>query len=136
MRQTLHIRDPQTGHTTLMMLASRLKPFLMAGHAFEVTVKPAKRTTEQNARMWAMLGDVSRQVVWHGQKLAPDEWKHVLSSSLKKQKVVPGIDGGFVVMGLSTSQMSKAEMGELMDLIEAFGAQQGVRFTTREHEPA
>lgn len=136
MRQTIVLRDAQTGLNALTLLGARLKPFLLAGHRFEVNVKPEKRSSEQNARMWAMLTDVSQQVVWHGQRLTPDEWKHVLSSSLKKQKVVPGIDGGFVVMGLSTSQMSKAEMGALMDLIEAFGAQQGVRFTAPEYETA
>lgn len=134
MRQTLVIRDPQNGHSALMLLSSRLKPFLMAGHSFEVVVKPARRTSPQNARFWAMLNDVARQVEWHGQHLTSEEWKHVFSSSLKKQRAVPGLDGGFVVMGLSTSQMSKAEMSELMELIEAFGAQHGVRFSAPEHE--
>lgn len=76
--------------------------------------------------MWAMLGEVSRQVDWHGQKLEPGEWKDVFSAALKRQKVVPGIDGGFVVLGSSTSRMSKAEMGELMTLMEAFAADRGV----------
>jgi hypothetical protein len=79
--------------------------------------------------MWAMLRDVSRQVVWHGQKLADSEWKDVFTAALKRQRVVPGIDGGFVVLGTSTSAMKMAEMAELMDLMEAFGAQQEVRFT-------
>lgn len=91
------------------------------------------RSIEQNRRMWAMLRDVSQQVVWYGQKLQDEDWKHVFSASLKKQRVVPGIDGGFVVLGQSTSRMSVAEMGELMELMEAFGAQQGVKFTAPEH---
>jgi len=41
---------------------------------------------------------------------------------------VPGIDGGFVVLGLSTSKMSKEEMSELLELALAFGAQKGVVF--------
>ena len=49
-------------------------------------------------------------------------------------KVVPGLDGGFVVLGQATSKMTIAEMGELMELISAFGAQQGVRFTATEYE--
>lgn len=88
--------------------------------------KEPRRSLEQNARMWAMLGEVSRQVDWHGQKLEPGEWKDVFSAALKQQKVVPGIDGGFVVLGSSTSRMSKAEMGELMTLMEAFAAERGV----------
>ena len=51
---------------------------------------------------------------------------------MTKQDVVPGIDGGFVALGKSTSNMTKPEMCELQDLIEAFGVQQGVKFTAPE----
>ena len=82
--------------------------------------------------MWARLGELSRQVNWHGQKLTPDEWKDVMTAALKKQRVVPGVDGGFVVLGMRTSQMNRAEMTELLELIAAFGAQQGVKFAELE----
>lgn len=100
----------------------------MAGTRLTIEVKKSTRSIEQNSRLWAMLTDVSKQVDWYGRKLSPEEWKHVFTAALKKQDVVPGIDGGFVVMALSTSKMTKGEMTELQDLIEAFGAQQGVRF--------
>jgi hypothetical protein len=107
----------------------QLKSALIAGHKMVLEVKPSTRSLDQNARLWAMLTDISRQVDWYGRKLTPEEWKHVFTASLKKQDVVPGIDGGFVVLGLSTSKMTKAEMCDLMELMEAFGAEQGVRFT-------
>lgn len=94
-----------------------------------VIVKPKTRSLEQNSRLWAMLTEVSRQVIWHGKKLSPEAWKHVFSASLKKQEVVPGLHGDFVVIGQSTSQMSVRELGDLMELIEAFGAERGVVFT-------
>ena len=98
-----------------------------------VTVGPPVRNGLQNALMWATLGEVSDQVKWHGQKLQPAEWKDIFTASLKRQKVVPGIDGGFVVLGSSTSRMSKAEMSELIELVYAFGAQNEVRFTDARH---
>lgn len=91
------------------------------------------RSLQANARMWAMLSDISRQVIWYGQKLAAEEWKDVLTAGLKRQKVVPGIDGGFVVIGARTSKMTVKEMAELMEIMEAFGAQQGVRFAAPEY---
>jgi hypothetical protein len=91
-----------------------------------------RRTVDQNKLMWALLTDVSRQVVWYGQKLAPEEWKWVLTAGLKRQKVVPGIDGGFVVIGQSTSKMTKQEMSEVIELAYAFGAQHGVQFSNDE----
>jgi hypothetical protein len=80
--------------------------------------------------MWAMLTDVARQVKWHGQKLSPDDWKVVFLSALKAElRMVPNLDGnGFVQLGRSSSALSVDEMSDLMALIEAFGAQEGVMF--------
>ncbi len=102
--------------------------------AFDLTIKPETRSTAQNRRMWAQLADIAAQVVWHGQKMSAEDWKHILSAALKRTRVCPGIDGGFVVLGQSTSQMTRAEMSELQDLIEAFGAQHDVRFSAPEYE--
>lgn len=93
----------------------------------EVAERP-RRTLDQNKLMWALLNDVSRQVVWHGQKLEAGEWKDVFTAALKRQKVVPGLEGGFVVLGTSTSRMTKPELSELVELVYAFGAEQNVNF--------
>ena len=97
-----------------------------------ITWKPLKstRSLQANACMWASLTDISRQVVWHGHKLEPSEWKDLLSAGLKAQKVVPNIDGnGFVVLGARTSRMSIKEMSDMIELCFAFGAQNGVKFS-------
>lgn len=100
-----------------------------APDGYVITVAEPTRNLEQNARMWAMLTEVSRQVQWYGKTLDPESWKHIFSSSLRKLDVVPNLDGtGFVALGQSTSSMSKREFGDLMNLIEAFGAERGVRF--------
>ena len=97
--------------------------------SFVVEVKPLTRTLEQNAKLWAMLNDVSEQVNWHGQKLTPEDWKHVFSAALNQQRVVPNIDStGFVVLGQSTSKMTVRQMADMIELINAFGAERGVRF--------
>lgn len=96
-------------------------------------IEPKTRSLQANACMWAHLNDLARQVNWYGHKLTAEEWKWVVSAALKRQKVVPGIDGGFVVIGAPTSKMTVAEMGEMIELIQAFGAQQGVRFTAPEY---
>ena len=90
------------------------------------------RSLEQNRLMWANLEDIAQQVIWHGLKLDKYEWKDVLTAGLKKQKIVPGIEGGFVVIGARTSKMSIAEMNELIELSTMFGAQQGVKFRALE----
>lgn len=101
-----------------------------APEGWRVTVGEPTRSLDQNARLWAMLGDISRQVDWYGKKLSPEDWKHVFSSSLRKLEVVPNLDGtGFVALGLSTSKMSKRELGDLMELMAAFGAEREVIWT-------
>lgn len=108
-----------------------------APDGYSVTVAEATRTLEQNARMWACLGDIARQVDWYGKRLSAEDWKHVFSSSLRKLDVVPNLDGtGFVALGLSTSRMSKRELSDLMELISAFGAERGVEWSEPERQAA
>lgn len=97
----------------------------------QIDEKQPTRTLEQNARLWALLSDVSRQVQWPVdgklQHLSPEEWKDVFSASLRKgQRVAQGIEGGFVMLGCRTSRMTVGEMVDLQTLIEAFGAEHGV----------
>ena len=95
--------------------------------------KAAKRSLPQNDRMWAMLTDIAEQVPWHGIRLRPDDWKLIFLDALKREtRMVPNLDGnGFVNLGRSSSDLSKAEMSDLMELITAWGAQRGVEF----HDP-
>lgn len=99
-----------------------------APHGFICTLAEPPRNLNQNAALWAMLSDIAEQVDWYGQRLTKDEWKDVFSASLKRQKVVPGIDGGFVVCGRSTSQMSKSEFSELLEIAASFGSEKNVKF--------
>jgi hypothetical protein len=95
-----------------------------------VEFKAPRRSVPQNARMWAMLTDVAVSVQWHGLKLTPDDWKLIFLDALKREvRMVPNLDGnGLVNLGRSSSDLSKSEMGDLMELIAAFGAQHGVAF--------
>lgn len=132
-RLTLPLYNAQQAHQAIQTAWRHAKGWLMAGDTrLTLEIRPEKRSDAQNRRLWAMLADISAQVDWYGQKLTSEEWKDVFSASLKRTKVVPGLDGGFVVCGQSTSKMTKAEMCELQELMEAFGAEKGVRFRAPE----
>ena len=132
-RLTLSLYNAQQAHQAIQTAWMHAKGWLMASDTrLTLEIRPEKRSDAQNRRLWAMLADISAQVDWYGQKLTSEEWKDVFSASLKRTKVVPGLDGGFVVCGQSTSKMTKAEMCELQTLMEAFGAQKGVRFRAPE----
>lgn len=128
MSETLkaHLYNAQQARAPFENAWNMAKAALMAGHRLTLELKPEKRSDAQNRRLWALLTEISRQVDWYGQKLTPEEWKHVFSAALAKQKVVPGLDGGFVVLGQSTSKMTKGEMADMQELISAFGSERSV----------
>jgi len=128
-RQTVTLYNAQTGHGSWVNLWQWCKSMLLAGHRLTVEVRPEKRSDAQNRLMWSCLSDCARQITWHGQKLDAEAWKDMATAALKRQRVVPGIDGGFVVLGQRTSQMTKAEMTELIEFLHAFGTQQGVNWS-------
>ena len=127
MKVTLH--NAQQGHTVLLDIWQKAKPYLLAGNKLVLTIEQEKRSQEQNALMWSVLTDLSRQVMWHGQKLTKDEYKDLLTAGLKKQRAIPGLDGGFVVLGSSTSKMTKQEMTDLITLAHAFGDEREVKWS-------
>lgn len=125
--------NAQQGHKVITEVWPKMKAALMAGHRLVLTVKREKRSNDQNRKMWACLQDIADQVTWHGVKLDAEDWKHLITASLKKQRIVPGIDGGFVVLGTSTSKMTKEEMSEVIEAALAFGADHGVEWND-EHQ--
>lgn len=104
----------------------------LKGGPVRLSLGRKRRTLDQNARLWPMLQDVAKQVDWHDQKLTKEDWKEVFTASLRQQRAVPGIDGGFVILGTSTRRMTIREMSDLIELIYAFGAEHDVEWS----EPA
>lgn len=91
-----------------------------------VTFAEPTRSLEQNSKMWPMLEDIARQVEWpvdgRMQLLKKEDWKVILTAGLRKnQRVAQGIDGGFCLLGDSTSRMSVKEMRALIEFIGFFG---------------
>lgn len=95
-----------------------------------VTIQEKSRSLDQNRRLWATLRDISEQVNWHGRKLDSESWKCIFTAALKKQDVVPNLtNDGFIVLGQSTSKMRVGEFSDLLELINSFGAERGVKWS-------
>lgn len=102
-----------------------------------VTFNKPARTLPQNARMWAMLTDIARQVLWPpetGISISTEDWKLLFLDALKREvRMIPNLDGnGFVNIGRSSSDLSKEEMTDMIELMFAFGAKHGVLFRDEE----
>lgn len=94
-----------------------------------VEFKGPQRTTEQSDKMWACLTDISQQTDWCGLKLSPDDWKVLFMNALNSEmRLVPNLDKtGYVNLGNRSSQLSKAEMSDLIEIIHKFAAERGIK---------
>lgn len=105
-----------------------------ADDGYRVEIRERTRSLDQNSLMWAALTDLSRQVQWtvNGKQetLSPDDWKNVITASLTEEnRMALGINGGFVMLGKSTSRMTIKEMTEVIEFAHAFGSERGVKWS-------
>ena len=95
------------------------------------------RSNDQNRLMWAMLKDISKQVVWDGNKYSSEEWKDLFTATVFGVKLVRSLDGSDtkIAIGRSTKDLPMISTEEekgfdaLIMTMEVFGAEYGVKFT-------
>lgn len=95
-----------------------------------LTIREATRSNEQNARMWAMLSDVSRAKP-EGRHWTPETWKAAFMHSLGHQvQFCEGLDGsGPFPLGFRSSRLTVRQMADLITCIAEYGDRHGVRWT-------
>ena len=100
-----------------------------APDGYVVTIKPPARSLDQNAAMWALLGEFAERLEWpvNGQmvKMDAEDWKHVLTAAFRQEtaRVAMGLNGGVVMLGSRTSKMDKREFSEFLEFINAVAAE-------------
>lgn len=100
-----------------------------------VTVGPAQRSQDQNAKFHAICTDISKSgLTWAGERRHAEEWKVLLVSGHTKATqgevdFVPGLEGEFVNIRESTSRMSVARAASLITYALAFCDSNGVHLT-------
>lgn len=124
--------------TTPNVRANVVRCIALAPDMTRVEIREPKRTLPQNARFWAMLTDLSQQARPRGEFYTPEQWKVlVLHACGHEADFVRALDGAtFVPFGLSSSKLSKAQMADVMEWMEAYGAENGVTFHDGERDAA
>lgn len=92
-------------------------------------LRETKRSDDQNRALWGVLGQIQRQRPTHnGVKMNPELWKAVFLHALGNETVfVPTLDGcGMFPLGQRSSQLSKGEFADLLTLILAWCAREGL----------
>ena len=94
-----------------------------------VNVREAGRTLDQNAKMHAMLSDISRAMP-EGRKHTTDTWKALVMHACGHEcQFEIGLNGQPFPVGFRSSRMTKAQMSDLIDWMYAYGAEHGVEWS-------
>lgn len=103
-----------------------------------VEFKEPKRTLPQNDRMWAMLTVIASNALLGGKRYSADEWKCIFLDALgQEMKFLPKLEGnGFVPIGHRSSDLSVKEMSDLMELMTAWCANNGISLSKQEWRAA
>ena len=117
-------------HAWLTRLAQWTKGNTLQGKPVTIIAKPEARSNDQNALLHAMLTDIARTREWAGKKRDVEVWKRLMVAAWSRARgesteVLPAIDGhGIDVVFRRTSKMTKAEVSDLIEYIQAWEAQQ------------
>jgi hypothetical protein len=96
---------------------------------YKVTIEPPKRTLEINAALHATLGEIADRVPWAGKLRNIEAWKRLMVAAWlravgEQVEFLPAIDGhGVDVVFRRTSEMTQAEVRDLLAYVEAWAAE-------------
>ena len=107
-----------------------------------------EKTRAQEEKYHAMLGDIARQMVHLTEKLDVDSWKRLCVAQFKadciandvarlseywksnQMRLMPSLDGSaLVTLGAQTSKFPKYVAAGFIEWLNAYGANNNVRFT-------
>ena len=109
------------------------------------------KSREQEEKYHAMIGDISRQMRYHGEKLDRESWKRLLVEAFVQvmretaqaenkpdpfggqARLLMSLDGQRVVqLGVQTRRFRKDIASEFIEYLYAYGTENGVRFTGKD----
>lgn len=122
------------------------------GQLFEVVIRIFdEKSREQEEKYHAMIGDISRQMRYHGEKLDRESWKRLLVEAFVQimretaqaenkpdpfggqARLLMSLDGQRVVqLGVQTRRFRKDIASEFIEYLYAYGTENGVKFTGKD----
>ncbi len=96
------------------------------GHILEV--RPPKRSLDSNRYYWAVLGDISEQVV-PGKSYEPSIWHEYLRALFLPERMVELPDGSIKMLEPSTSELNQATFSEYTEKVVKWALEHDVRFS-------
>lgn len=133
-RLSIQCWNPQQAHKALTaQLWPQLKAMLTAGHRMIVEARPETRSSAENRMLHALIGEIAAQKDWAGAKRDAEIWKRLLVAAWCRTRgesveIMPALDGhGVDIVPARTSKLTKSECADLIEYVQAWAAQNGVR---------
>ena len=99
------------------------------GSPYTLEIREAKRSDEQNAALWGLLAQITKQRPVHcGRQMTSDVWKSVFLDALGHEvDYVGSLDGSRIFpLGHRSSHLTKRQFSDLLELMLAWSAEQGL----------
>ena len=105
-------------------IKSNAKAFLDRGSPLRVIVTSSERirSTEANARYWAILGEISAQAWVNGQQFSKEVWHEFFARMYLPMEDVILPDGEIIQRRITTTKLKVGEFGDYMTKVEAYAA--------------
>lgn len=126
MSKVFILRAPEHGHALVSYIKSLAGPMAASGRPLMVTVDEyqAKRSTQANARYWALLEEISGQAYIDGKRFSREAWH-----TFFRDQFAPKEDGPAGLTPMSTSQMDKETFQRYTTQIELYAVETlGIEF--------
>lgn len=104
---------------------------LEGGKPVKIVLSHEKRSEAQNRHLWPILQCLADQKEYGGKLRTKEEWKVIMISAYKfdPQGIVIGINGEVVNLNYSSSELTKEQFSEFIELIYAQGSEWGVQWS-------
>ena len=107
-----------------------INAIMAAEDGARLTIAPAQRSNDQNARLWANLSDISKACP-EGRQWTPETWKCAFMHALGHQvRFAEGLDGsGPFPIGFHSSKLTVRQMADLITVVQEYGDRHGVEWS-------
>lgn len=107
----------------ITLFTNELKSWLKGGD-LEITIRPykAKRSYEQNKRLWAIYGELADKAWVNGRRYSAETWHEYCKGYFLGFELKAMPDGGELKTPISTTRLNVAEMTEYQNNIQSWAA--------------
>lgn len=133
-----HLETPEQATFLMQTLWPKVKTALQAGRKLCLEIKPEKKSREQEEKYHAMIGEIAKQAQHIGSRWSSEDFKRLLidqwanETDRKLGRLVQSLDGERIVqLGMQSRRFSKEDASEFIEWLEAWGATNGVIFSTK-----